>query len=133
MLEMLLVLIIIGLIAASGVWGVEHAVGLHTRNQVEQEVITQISNLRTRPRAWVEGTHDVKGRYIKSWKLAGRSIILTAQGLSEDVCRALLKDSSETTLRQKGYVAQLSGGGNASACGQENTIEFVTSLGGQPQ
>ena len=133
MLEMLLVLIIIGLIAASGVWGVEHAVGLHTRNQVEQEVITQISSLRTRPRAWTEGTHNVKGRYIKSWTLDGRSIVLTAEGLSEDVCRALLKDSSETTLRQKGYVAQLSNGGGMEDCGLENTIEFVTSLGGQPQ
>ena len=127
MIEMLCVLAVMGLISAAGVWGVEYALNLYEKNQVEQEVITQMSSLQMRTR---QGTVDrgARGKYIKRQKVEivddngeeKKQIVLTAEGLSQDVCQMLMAEPST-----KGFTAQVSGGGD---CSEDSTIEFVSSL-----
>ena len=125
MLEMLLVLFIMGIIAAGGVWGVEYALNQHTKNQIEQEVITQMSKVRMRSRT-LNG-QSVKGKYIKSRKVENGLIILTtAEDISEEVCNALISEKTEVTETQKGYRVRLAS--DKDNCTEENILEFISPL-----
>ena len=125
--EMLMILIVIAIIAMGGVWGVEYAFNQYTTNQIEQEVVSQISSISMRRRnIRVQENGEISSatptKYITSQRMSAdrKTIILTADGISEAVCNSLVNSEN-----QSGYSVRVKG--NTGTCKEEdNVIEFIS-------